>query len=1333
MPNSTKTINVSRSSGFGKRSGASQGRTDLCTLRKMCQTTSPQYQDFTEHNKFVICIKHELGKHGFLELLVDTGATCSMVKIDHINQNAYLDPADKLSIGGAFGGEESTFGSIQTYLNFGEDFIKKCKFHVIQNTESIPADGILGADFLQNNCIMDCIDHIMYCCDENQRTLVKISNTFGKNKPTLEDIAPWEKYSRGIGQKILFEQGYTLGAGLGENEQGMSIPMAAKANQNTRHGLGYTQPQPNTEHQDLYGQHSAELRQIESDPILVRTRKNYFEYPESDYSITLQPRTESVVAIRIKEKGKRFCPATQVQDGVFTSNTIIKSVNGYANIAIINSQNKELTIHNFYPQTQPMHQYEEIESSPKNSISENIRKLRYEKLIQIIDRRDLPAIENEEISRILLEFHDIFHLPGDNLTFTNVKKFKLPLLNDAEIVNKKQYRLPEKHREEIQKQINSLQENDIIEPSISPFNSPVILVPKKGTDPEGNKLFRMCVDFRELNKVSIPYSFPLPRIEDILDQLGGSAYFSTLDLSQGFHQVLIHEEDKEKTAFSSNFGHYQYKRCPFGLKTLPGFFQSLLNGILSGLQGVKCFVYIDDVVIFSPTLQEHTARIIEVFERFRDSNIKLNPTKCKFLKKEVTYLGHKCTIEGVQPDQRLVEAIQLFPVPTTIKQLQSFLGLANYYRQFIENYARIASPLYGLLRGAISENRKQIKKWNPECDAAFNSLKTALITEPVLTYPDFNKDFTINCDASLKGLGAVLEQGKKVIAYASRALLDTEKKWSATELELNAVVFSWQTFKPYVLGRHIKVYSDHMPLKGVLKMKDTASRIVRLQQKLLDFDYEIIYKKGKENSCADFLSRNPLLEQCNKLSMNDRSSSIKPITAKHNIPEDSDDEFLLASENITDGPEQCAKSTPVPCLAVTRRQAQLAAETNPAPHTSSLTTTPTPTESEPEQPLDQHQATHNKTYPTDNEDWEEVEDFQEDSQPITLITEPKDMKTILKDYHDSVFGGHFGVAKTYGRIRNQFYWKGMKRYITNYIAKCGKCQRNKAGRATRMKLCNTDLSDRPFDKIYIDIVGPLPMSASGNKYILSMIDDLTRFVEFTAIPDQTANTVARALFEEILCRYTLPRVIISDCGTNFLSDTFKEMCRLLGIDKRQLSPFSPQGNLVERQHSTLANYLRCFAESDPTTWDTYLRTAAHAYNNTAHVSTGYSPMQLLFGFTSAIPLNLKRKPIPLYNHDKYFHELRYKLQTSFNNAREKLAAAKLKSKEFYDRHINPRQFTLGKFVFMKNTKRNSKFSPHWVGPWEIVRTNGLLNVTLKIGRKLRKVHVNRLKPTILLK
>lgn len=1232
--------------------------------------------DFTEHNKFVIPFLSKVGLNNNLELLVDTGASCSMLKIDNINPETYINTKDRIFIGGAFGGNKLTYGSIETNLEIGNNLLKLCKFHIIENTDTIPGDGILGVDFLQNSVVMDCVDHKMYCFDEKENCLIEISNEFGHNKATVENIAPWNKYNKGIGLKLLLQQGYKIGKGLGVYSQGIQYPISesvpnCQIKNNAKNQLNFI---------NETSDHINSLMSIQFESETPTIRKNYHEYQEKDYYITIPPRMEVITNVRIKEKGKRVCLATQIQEGILTSNTIVKSDNGYAKIGIINSTEKMVVLSNFTPKTIPFTNFEIIQQENKFRTSIDIRQARYSKLIEILKFESTNDKEKDAIKEMCWKYNDIFHLPDDKLTHTNVTEFKLPLLDNSKIVNRKQYRIPEKHRLELKNQIQKLQEEDIIENSISPFNSPVILVPKKGLDADGNKKFRMCVDYRQLNNVCIPFSFPLPRIEDIIDQLGNSTYFSTLDLSQGFHQVLITKEDREKTAFSSDYGHYQYKRCPFGLKTLPGFFQSLLNSILTGLQGSRCFVYIDDVVIFASSLEDHMDKISEVFDRFRDSNLKLNPEKCKFLQKEVLYLGHKCSLRGVEPDERIILSVKEFPAPTTIKKLQSFLGLANYYRKFINGFAKIANPLYGLLKGT-----DQIKKkldWTLDCETSFQLLKSSLTTAPVLTYPDFDKDFSITCDASMEGLGAVLEQEGKVVAYASRTLLDTENRWSATELELNAIVFGWKTFKPYVLGRHVKVYTDHMPLKGIIKVKDTASRIVRLQQKLIDFDHEIIYKKGKENNCADFLSRNPI-----------NSSEIKSL------------------QYTTEG-QQSKNETLLRCLAVTRRQAKQ--------DKKEIETTVVP-----------FKSTNNENIEENEEDWEELEGLRECSlngSGRQIITDGKEKITILKDYHDSIFGGHFGSAKTYARIKRKFYWKGMKQFISSYIEKCVECQRNKVGRATRMHLCETDLSKKPFDKIYIDMVGPLPMSASGNKHILSMVDDLTRFVEFAAVPDQTANTVAKALYEQILCRYSLPKVIISDNGTNFLSEVFKELGKLLKIDRRQISPFSPQGNLVERQHSTLANYLRCFAENDPTNWDTYLRTAAHAYNNTPHLSTGFAPMELLFGFTSEIPINLKRKPEPLYNHDSYYHELRYKLQSSFNIAKEKLGNAKSKSKQYYDKHANPKKFHKQQFVFMKNTNRLHKFSSHWVGPYEIIETHGPLNVTIKIGHKLKKVHVNRLKP-----
>lgn len=531
-----------------------------------------------------------------------------------------------------------------------------------------------------------------------------------------------------------------------------------------------------------------------------------------------------------------------------------------------------------------------------------------------------------------------------------------------------------------------------------------------------------------------------------------------------------------------------------------------------------------------------------------------------------------------------------------------------------------------------------------------------------------------------------------------------------------------------------------MPLRGVLKTSDTTSRIIRLEQKLADLDYEIIYKKGKENKCADFLSRNPC-EVNNRKPGSSENNNAQLYSTLLTIKEEAEVDEVRQEEKpyIVDYPNDeewkeysywegertnvpgKLQSSPLVVLIVTRAQAQRLNSTMEL-RTKKLK----PAENSGKINNDKQQ---------NSDDWEDLSDEEEVwDQGIENIVKPKERKIILKDYHDSIFGGHFGSAKTYAKIKRKFYWKGMKKDIEDYVKQCKKCQRNKTGRSTKMPVTFTTLSQKPFDKLYIDLVGPLPMSLSGNKYILSMVDDLTRFVEFVAIPDQTAQTVARALYEEILCRYTLPKVIVSDNGGCFIADIFKQTCRLLGISNKQITPYAPMGNLVERQHSTLANYLRCFVSDKPTEWDTYLRTAAHAYNNTPHMSTTLTPMETLFGWTSEIPSNLKRKPQPIYNAQLYHQQLRHQLQTSFKYVRSKLSEAKVTSNINYNKHLNERSFKVGQKVLIRSTRRSSKLSEHWKGPYVILELHeNKVNATIKMEKSNKKVHLNRLKPYFELK
>ena len=465
----------------------------------------------------------------------------------------------------------------------------------------------------------------------------------------------------------------------------------------------------------------------------------------------------------------------------------------------------------------------------------------------------LNSEEDLAIKRICEEYCDTFHLEGEPLSYTTAVEHTINTRTDASPVNVRPYRLPEKHKTEVNRQIQEMLKTEIIKTSASQWNAPLLVVPKK-SDASGKPKLRVVVDFRRLNDLTIGDSFPLPNITDILDQLGNAKYFTTLDLASGYHQIPMAKKDKQKTAFSTPYGHYEFNRMPFGLKNAPATFQRLMNSVLTGIQGLKCLVYLDDIVIYGSSLQDHNKRLKEVLQRLRENNLKLQPDKCEFLRKEVIYLGHIISENGISPDPSKLTAIKDFPTPKKIKDIQSFIGLAGYYRKFIEDFSKIAKPLTKLTK----KTEKFV--WTTEQQNAFDTLKEKLMTAPVLKYPDFSQEFTVTTDASDYAIGAVLSQGKvgndRPIAYASRVLSKAEQNYNTTEKELLAIVWAVKHFRPYVYGTKFKIVTDHKPLIWLFNVNDPGSRLIRWRLKLEEYDYEIIHKAGRANANADALSRN---------------------------------------------------------------------------------------------------------------------------------------------------------------------------------------------------------------------------------------------------------------------------------------------------------------------------------------------------------------------------------------------------------------------------------------------------------------------------------------------
>ena len=477
-------------------------------------------------------------------------------------------------------------------------------------------------------------------------------------------------------------------------------------------------------------------------------------------------------------------------------------------------------------------------------------------MLRLLKFDEVPSAEVDQLKEFLVQYHSVFSLEDGERGETDIITMSIDT-GDSHPVKQHPRRMPFVVRGEVAKQLRDMQQTGVIQPSSSPWSSPVVMVRKK----DGSH--RFCVDYRQLNAVTKTDAFPLPRIDDLLDQLGGAKYFSTLDLASGFWQIRMEPESREKTAFTTPQGLYELLVMPFGLTNAPAVFQRLMQRVLSGLNPSdgKEFVtaYLDDILVFSNSFSDHLNHLQNVLSRLKSVNLKLKPSKCQFMREEVEYLGHVITRSGLKPNARLTEAILNFPRPDDIGAVRRFLGLASYYRRFIPGFAKVASPLHGLTAKDTPFD------WTPECETAFTTLKSKLVTPPVLAYPSFEREFTLETDASILGFGAVLSQRQEdsklhPIVYASRALNRSENNYSITELETLAVVWAITHFRSHLYGNTVKVLTDHSAVKSVLETPNPTGKHARWWTKVFGSgvrSISIAYRAGRENTLADALSRSP--------------------------------------------------------------------------------------------------------------------------------------------------------------------------------------------------------------------------------------------------------------------------------------------------------------------------------------------------------------------------------------------------------------------------------------------------------------------------------------------
>lgn len=866
---------------------------------------------------------------------------------------------------------------------------------------------------------------------------------------------------------------------------------------------------------------------------------------------------------------------------------------------------------------------------------------------------DLNEEEKSAIVQLFKEFPDVIYQEGTPLGCTANVTHHIRTTDEIPTYAKN-YRFPEIYREELDKQMDELIQQGIVRDSDSPWNAPLWIVPKK-MDSSGKQRFRVVVDYRKLNDKTIEDKYPLPQISDLLDKLGRCQYFTTIDLKSGFHQIAMDPDSTSKTAFSTPTRHLEWTRVPFGLKNAPSTFQRVMDNVLRGIANELCCVYLDDIIVFSTSLQEHIDRLRTVLKRLRAANLKINLDKTHFLRREVAYLGHIVTPDGVKPNPDKISAIQNYPIPSTQKDIKSFLGLLGYYRKFIPNFAHLTKPMTHCLKKgrAIDVN-------DPEYQQCFQTCKTLLTNEPILQYPDFSRPFHLTTDASNVALGAVLSQpfkgSDKPLAYASRTLNDSERKYSAIEKELLAIVWAVAYFRPYLFGRHFTVYSDHRPLQWLFAIKEPSSRLFSWKTKLQAYDFDIIYKKGCLNVAADALSRIQLdTAGCTSLyhlEISRLSSNLNATDATNSIignthsekresgsESDSDNTPRSVSDQTTypnflgnTAPRIPIKDQPLnPCVhQIVVKRSKLSMP-NPVTidtlfenKTRITLTTCSPTRDTDIVAFIKEYVNPKIKYGIhlSDESYTQFSDVllkyftHSDinmcrfTKLLTDVPQTTNQTKLIERYHTGSTN-HRGIDETYERLKREFYWPNLKLSIQKFINNCEVCLRCKYERSPiTPKLNITPTASRPLEILHID-----KFTVETYKF-LTIIDSFSRYAQAYPLNSSTSVEIVNGLMK-FFAHHGVPTTIISDNGAEFSGSLVKDLMALQKIKIHYISSQHPESNgVIERFHSTLIEHIRllsCREEFKGTPTGTKVNYALIAYNNSIHSVSKLTPFELLYG------------------------------------------------------------------------------------------------------------------------
>ena len=974
------------------------------------------------------------------------------------------------------------------------------------------------------------------------------------------------------------------------------------------------------------------------------------------------------------------------------------------------------------------------------------------KILKTVEERTKEVVEGvakehqTKLQTILAEFRDVFK---DKLPIGPPPKrevvHSIEVQPGSEPTYRTPYRLRPAEQDELEEQVKDLLAQGFIRPSQSPYGAPVLFVPKK----DGR--WRMCIDYRALNRQTVKDRYPLPRIDTLLDRLGRAKIFTKLDLASGYHQIAMDDESIFRTAFTTSLGQWEFVVMPFGLCNAPATFQRLMNAVFATEINRFILVYLDDILIFSESIEEHWEHLRTALQRLRKARLYGRIHKCDFLKPRVDYLGYEVSKQGVHASPEKVKAIVNWPRPQSVHDVRSFLGLASYYRRFIHGFSQIAGPLTELTRSKAKWH------WDDAQENSFLALKISLATAPVLRLPDFDHQFVVTTDASDVAIGAILQQdvgmGLQPIAFASRKLQQAEVRYSAYERELLGIVWALGQWKHYFQGPHpIIIQTDHAPLRHLPNQASVNSRIWKWLSILQGYNVDIQHIPGKRNP-ADSLSRQSVEDALvKKSSVHDANAAY---VQKLRVPEDASDDQIqtalnrLFSQNtetenqsvlkmstqdnvqhqeqllnqikpeISDRAQaqvQCPRSSEDCKLSILRSGVLIDGQfknqiysllKNERPYNSIIAEL----EAGKIEVKEKNEVyrmkrgmlvVHQEGQNTDFDFWR------------AIIPDEVTVKNfILTELHSIPYSLHPGIQRTLQKVKKHFFWKGMTGNVREYVESCPVCQVEKTDHTLgRGNLQSTSIPEKKWSEVSVDFVTDLPVTKSKKDSILTVVDKATRMVHL--IPCRKSTTAAEAAklyWDNVVKLHGVPSVIYSDRGTQFTSQFWKTLWGLTGTQLRYSTAYHPQTQgVVERMNAVIGQMLRCtLHEERAGNWDLLLPTVEMTINSLPNSSTGYSPFFLNYGYHPVMPVELLKgdEEVQIEAVENFVD----RVQNEWKQARKNLLHSVQTQQRYYNQRHRSVEYSVGDLILLstKNLKFKNvpvKLQKRFVGPFEITEKIG---------------------------